>query len=256
MTGAKSETMRFYDDISRQLDSTVYGPFSLFLNFGYVPDANPSYSRIELPEYYINRNSARLVLETIGDCDLTGKRVLDVGCGRGGTVHAICKFFRPASVIGLDLSPAAISFCRAQHQSGIVAFETGDAEHLPFRDGAFDVVTNIESSQHYPKIQDFYKEVLRVLAQGGLFLYTDAMPATRAWELAASLTRTGFVLERDTDITPNVLRSCDEIALSRTQAYAGAGMDDFLGAPGSFYYEELRRGRWTYRIYRWRKGGA
>jgi phthiocerol/phenolphthiocerol synthesis type-I polyketide synthase E len=252
----KIECRQFYDDITARLDGSDVGPFSLFLNFGYVPDASPSHAPVELPEHWINRSSARLVLEVIGRCDLTGRRVLDVGCGRGGTVSVLTAFFRPSSVRGLDLSPAAIAFCRKQHREPQVAFDVGDAEHLPYPGETFDVVINIESSSTYPTVRSFHEEVHRVLVPGGDFLYTDALPVPQFAAATTSLRHTGLKLQVDRDITKNVLRSCDDVAGRRVQAFAGgesSGLDDFLGAPGSHFYEAMKRGEWTYRIQHWKK---
>lgn len=253
----KAECRQFYDDITRSLDASVFGPFSLFLNFGYAATAaTVSSSVITLPEQCLNRNSMRLVLEVIGDCDLSGRRVLDVGCGRGGAVSVITQFFEAASVSGLDLAPAAIQFCRTSQRAAKVAFHVGDAEHLPFPDASFEVVTNIESSSTYPDVCAFYRQVFRVLTPGGDFLYTDAMPVGRFAECTRYLRQTGFVPELDRDITANVLASCDEIAGHRMQAY-GSGPDvatgDFLGTPGSHFYDEMKRRAWAYRIHRWKK---
>ena len=73
------------------------------------------------------------------------------------------------------------------------------------------MVTNVESSHSYPDIRAFYTEVHRVLAPGGYFLYTDLMPAPFVHEYLGALIDLGFDLERDRDITRNVLRSCDEM---------------------------------------------
>jgi len=252
----KAECRQFYDDISRQLDASVFGPFSLFLNFGYAAAGTASYSVVQLPDQCLNKNSMRLVLEVIGDCDLRGRRVLDVGCGRGGTVSVIKQFFEPANVGGVDLAPVAIRFCQANQRGPNVTFQVGDAERLAFPDGSYDVVINVESSSTYPDICAFYRQVFRVLTPGGLFLYTDALPADRFAECTAFLRRTGFTLELDRDITANVLASCDEIAGDRVQAYGAqrdGAISDFLGTPGSHFYDELKSGRWTYRIHRWKK---
>ena len=255
----KAECRQFYDDLSRSLDASEFGPFSLFLNLGYVDTAGTaSYSVVTLPSQCLNRNSMRLVLEVIGDCDVSG-RLLDVGCGRGGTVSVITHFFEPRSVCGLDLAPAAIQFCRASQRDAKVAFHVGDAETLPFPDASFDVVTNIESSSTYPDITAFYREVFRVLAPAGTFLYTDALPVERFAECRRCLRQIGFRQELDRDITENVLASCDEIAGHRIQAYgAGRGdaMADFLSTPGSHCYDEMKRGGWAYRIQRWTKPAA
>jgi SAM-dependent methyltransferase len=253
----KAECRRFYDEISRGLNDSAFAEFSLFLNLGYAGE--PSESAVTLPEQYLNKNSVRLVLEVIGSCDLERKRILDVGCGRGGTVSVIKQFFRANRVCGVDLAPAAIQFCRANHCYTGVMFEIGDAESLVFPDASFDIVTNIESSSTYPDVRAFYQQVWRVLADGGHFLYTDALPAGRFAECTAYLRRLGFNSESDRDITPNVLASCDQIANYRKQAYgarAAGAMDDFLAAPGSNIYETMMRGEWTYRIQRWAKPGV
>ena len=255
----KAECRSFYDGISRRLDASDFGPFSMFLNLGYAEAATPSHSVVELPEWCLNKNSVRLVLEVIGWCDLAGRRVLDVGCGRGGGISVIKQYFAARSAVGLDLAPAAIKFCRATHRHPDVTFEVGDAERLPFPDDSFDVVINIESSSTYPDIRAFYQQVFRVLAPGGYFLYTDALPVGRFAECTDCLRRLGFSLELDRDITPNVLASCGEVAGYRLDAYRAQGdraMSDFLGAPGTRFYDEMKRGEWAYRIHRWKKPAA
>ena len=255
---AKENFRKFYNEVSRQLDSTLFGSFSYFLNYGYAPDASPQCSVVQLPENYINRNSVKLVLELIGDSPLNGRRILDVGCGRGGTIHVLHTFFRPESTTGIDLSANAVQFCRRAHKYPGAAFREGDAERLPLADESFDVVTNVESSHSYPDVRAFYLEVFRVLAPGGVFLYTDVMQRDRSNQCLGMLESIGFQVEVDRDITPNVLRSCDEIALSRVQVFHSrndAGlMQNFLGAPGSQVYEEMKSGAWIYRILRLRKG--
>ncbi len=248
----KANYRRFYNQVSQQLDSNTFGQFSYFLNYGYVPDSSPTFSVVELPDYFMNKNSVRLVLELIGDCDLKDRRVLDVGCGRGGAVQVINQFFAARSITGLDLSPNAIAFCKTRHRYDGVSFYEGDAENLPFADGAFDVVTNIESSHSYPNLHQFYSEVYRVLAADGYFLYTDLLSGEQIKEELIFLRRLGFSVERDHDITANVLLSCDEIASTRAQAYDTRNdsqlMENFLATPGSQVYEQMRHGVWSYRI--------
>jgi hypothetical protein len=73
----------------------------------------------------------------------------------------------------------------------------------------------------------------------------------------AYLQHIGFELERDRDITDNVLLSCNEIAQTRVQAFDSRNdsqtIENFLATPGSYVYEEMRTGRWTYRILKLRK---
>ena len=245
---------RFYDSVSAQLDGNVFGDFSYFLNYGYAANGAPEQAAVALPDHYVNRNSVKLVLEVIGDCPVDGRHVLDVGCGRGGTAHVFKTFFHPASVTGLDLSPVAVGFCTRAHGDATTRFVEGDSEHMPFAAGAFDIVTNVESSHSYPNIARFYGEVMRLLRPGGHFLYTDAL-SLQQWETSRGLlANLGFGVERDVDITPNVLLSCDEVATARVGAFDARSdqglMNNFLATPGSDVYRDLQSGRWNYRLLR------
>jgi SAM-dependent methyltransferase len=255
----KQEYRQFYDNVSRQLNSSEFGTFSVFLNYGYVANEAPQFSGVALPENYLNRNSVKLVLELVGTCDIGGKDVLDVGCGRGGTLATLNTFFAPRSLTGVDLSAEAVAFDRRTHTERKFAFHEGDAEALPCGDEGFDVVCNVESSHSYPNPDRFYAEVFRVLRTPGLFLYTDLL-ALDVWASGReALERLGFAIEHDRDITQNVLLSCDQIARARLAAFSGDNdallMRDFLAAPGSTTYDGMAKGAWQYRILWLRKSG-
>lgn len=253
----KESCRNFYNQVSAQLNHTIFGEYAYFLNYGYVSTGSTDYSRVQLPRHSLNRNCVQLVLELVADCLLDGKSVLDVGCGRGGTVRALKDFFSPSRIVGLDLCPEAIEFCRRIHQWKSVSFLEGDAEALPFPDHAFDVVTNVESSHSYPNRQAFYVEVYRVLSPGGYFLYTDVFSRQQILENLKYLELLGFDLEIERDVTDNVLLSCDEIASFRVEAYDSklepSIRNIFLGVPGSSLYEDMRCRKMNYGMWRFRK---
>jgi phthiocerol/phenolphthiocerol synthesis type-I polyketide synthase E len=254
----KRSCRAFFDDINQSLDSTEFGSFSLFLNFGYVPapDAPPERAVISLPEHVLNKSSVKLVIEVIGGCPLDNRRVLDIGCGRGGTATVVRQYFKPRRFVGMDLSGRAVGFSHRHSGARGMHFVQGDAENLPFPDGSIDVAINIESSTSYPNVRNFFKEVFRVLEPGGDFLYTDVLPVQQASDWAGLLQGVGFHLAEDRDISRNVMLSCDAVARHRMQAYqpgSNAMMNNFLGTPGSHVYEEMKSGRWTYRIMHLRK---
>ena len=247
---AKVGYREFYDDVTRRLERSGMGAASLFLNYGYVSLGDGDEARQEVPAQVFNRNSVRLAFELVGATPLDGRRVLDVGCGRGGTVGLLVGTFG-AVATGVDLSPEAIAFCRQAHD-GSARFEVGDAEHLPFEAESFDAVTNIESSHTYPNLRGFFTEVRRVLAAGGTFLYTDLLPVARWAEVRMLLQSLKLHVESERDITANVLASCDEVAATRTKAFGGSSeaIDNFLAVPGSAVYEQMRAGAWEYRMLR------
>ena len=94
-------------------------------------------------------------------------RVLDVGSGTGALLRLLSGKLHPALAVGVDLSPA---MCRTARSSPSPArFLTGDAEALPFRDGAFDLVISTSTFQWLPRLDEAIAEARRVLVPGGLF---------------------------------------------------------------------------------------
>lgn len=255
---AKAEIRHFYDTVSQQLDATIFGDYSMFLNYGYVADGSPEEASFNLAAHTLNRQAIKLVLEVIGPHDLKSACVLDVGCGRGGTVNTIMQYFSPQKVVGVDLSPQAIAFCRRRYKHEQVKFYTGDAEALSFETGTFDFVINIESSHSYSDIGEFYHGVYRVLKPNGIFLYADNVVVEKMRLCLELLQQIGFKLEVDRDITRNVLLSCDEQSIRKVQTFNESNspevINNFLATPGSPIYEAMKSGQSAYRILRLKKG--
>ncbi len=129
-------------------------------------DADPSHDDSLSPWY-------RLVYEYIGA--VAGLRVLEVACGRGGFVRLLAN--AGAVVTGCDFSGAALHATRLKlctnGQPPPVTLVQGDAQHLPFADGSFDVLVSCETIEHLPDVQAALREMHRVTRPGGkLFLTT------------------------------------------------------------------------------------
>jgi SAM-dependent methyltransferase len=97
-----------------------------------------------------------------------GERVLDVACGTGNT--ALVARARGAEVTGLDLTPELLAVAaRREVEEGFCGIEwrEGDAEAMPFGDGAFDVVVSSCGLMFAPDAQRVAEEVARVTKPGG-----------------------------------------------------------------------------------------
>lgn len=101
--------------------------------------------------------------------------MLDVATGTGFTAFALRPPVR--RVVGLDLTLGMLVEARRfQPAEAGPAWVAGDVEALPFRDGAFDVVTVRRAPHHFPRIEQAVREMLRVLAPGGRLGIIDQVP--------------------------------------------------------------------------------
>ena len=92
-----------------------------------------------------------------------GTRLLDVGAGLGDLCAAATA--RGAVTTGIDLAPNMVRTARERHPG--LTFLEGDAERLPFEDGAFDVVTGAFVINHLPDPERFAgREQLLALLPG------------------------------------------------------------------------------------------
>lgn len=102
--------------------------------------------------------------------------VLDVACGPGAFALALAP--RVTFVRGVDLTPEMLRRARAfqaEKQISNVAFVRGDAEQLPFPEGAFDLVSCQCSFHHMPKPQLVLGEMIRVAKPEGRLLLIDPL---------------------------------------------------------------------------------
>jgi SAM-dependent methyltransferase len=106
--------------------------------------------------------------------DINGRRVLEVGCGRGDFARWMSKVYPEAEITALDFSQAAIEIARARAAASgeRVRFEVGDAQALEFEGGAFDVIVSCETLEHVPEPGTMAAEIRRVLTPGGWFVLT------------------------------------------------------------------------------------
>ena len=98
----------------------------------------------------------------------------------------------------------AITLPRDRSGPGLT-FTRGDAQSMPFPDSCFDAVINIESSHCYPSMAKFLVEVHRVLRPGGSFLFADLRSCDGLDALHGQFEASPLNLEREDDITANVL---------------------------------------------------
>jgi ubiquinone/menaquinone biosynthesis C-methylase UbiE len=108
----------------------------------------------------------QLILEYFGD--LNGKRVLDVGCGKGRFARVLAERYPHASIVGFDLAEAML-----RHVPAPVGACAGSMTALPFPADVFDCVYATESLEHAVQIDVAVGEMCRVARRGGRIVIID-----------------------------------------------------------------------------------
>ena len=182
--------------------------------------------------------------------------MLEVGCGRGGGIRFLVSTLKPKSATGLDFSHNAIRYCSQRNQAlgQHVNYLQGDAHALPFREGSFDVVINVESSHIYEDQAQFFREVKRVLRPGGRFVVADyRLLGTEGMDkLHADLGAAGLRLVSERDISDQVLAACKldsgrrEAMIHKAPGFIRWYLRDFAMVDGSREYVHFKE---TYRYF-------
>ena len=106
-----------------------------------------------------------------------GDRVLDAGCGVGGSAAWLVKH-RRATVVGVNLNATQLRLARQladRHGlDGQVRLIHGDYCSTPLPDASFDVVWGLESVCYAPDKFAFLAEAFRLLRPGGRLVVADA----------------------------------------------------------------------------------
>ena len=212
-----------------------------------------------------------------------GDRVLDAGCGVGGSAIWLAKTYGVA-VVGI--TPVAGQVARAYRyarQHGIgesVAFAQQDYTRTTFTEGCFDVVWAMESVCHAPDKRRFFAEARRLLRPGGRLGIAEYMRSrrpldmdgehllatwVRSWEIPdlgtgdefrAWASEAGFTDVQVWDCTPHVRRSLRRMARIAAFTWPLALLLRALHVRNDLQhrhtrgaweqYRALRRGDWFY----------
>jgi tocopherol O-methyltransferase len=215
-----------------------------------------------------------------------GERLLDAGCGVGGTDVWLASHFG-VKVVGINVQPAHLDQARRTPASraarGLVAFSAQDFTQMAVLDEGIDVVWGLESICHCADKVAFIREAHRVLKSGGrlmvadFFLRREDMPPdqarrigtwTKGWALPglasidgfrADLTAAGFRDIRFRDVGTNVRPSSERLYKASLIARPISAALERIGARSAVQgrsvqasfaqYRALRDAAWTYGIF-------
>lgn len=202
-----------------------------------------------------------------------GQRVLDAGCGVGGSSMWLARNYG-VDTVGISISAKEVERARKytakRGLQGQCTFEQQDYINTNFPDNSFDIVWAQESSCHSPHKDLFVKEAFRVLKPGGKLVLEDWYRTGRpfhpadeklihhflgCWaipdiptqqEITGYMADSGFTEIRFDDVTPYMLRSARHLYLITAWLYPGAFLLRWMRLRTKVLHDNLRaaRGQW------------
>jgi ubiquinone/menaquinone biosynthesis C-methylase UbiE len=130
------------------------------------------------------RLERQLMLDRIGD--VSGKRILEIGCGDGELAILLAK--KGAVVSAIDISETMIAAARqrASAEGAKVDFAVAAAQEIPYADNAFDVVIAVTILCFVRDASPVFQEIARVLKPGGRLVIGE-LGAWSTWAMGRRL---------------------------------------------------------------------
>ena len=178
---SKAESVApYFDGLFEDLQNPAHPAsiaFGRHVPWGYWPHPDAADGT---PEDYANaaEELCQLLCRTAAIRD--GARILDVGCGFGGTIASLNERFDNLDMTGVNIDrrqlkrASQLIHARGNNQ---IRFVHADACQLPFPENSFDMVLAVECIFHFPSRERFFDEVYRVLRSPGSLTLSDILPA-------------------------------------------------------------------------------
>ena len=158
------------------------------MNMGHTPMAKWGFAQFEVPRTAI---------------------VVDIGCGGGYNVRRLLERCPEGHVFGVDISEESVRKSIAVNRNEIgkrCDIVQASVEALPFDDHVLDLATAFETVYFWPDLAENFKEVRRVLRDGGHFVvindpgdpnthWEDKIPGMRSYtaeQIAQAMEAAGF----------------------------------------------------------------
>lgn len=171
-------------------------------------------------------------------------KILEVGCGTGAGANEITKVHPTAEVTALDMQAAAIETCNKLHAAGNphLTCVHGNGMETGFPSETYDIIvvseTHIAAVSLDPETKLILKEIERMLAPGGFFVWGNALP-TRVWVAAEQYFKsdeTALELTEFRNVTTHAVNARVEDG-PRVDAYCNSMFDHLIA---TYYMPQCR----------------
>lgn len=162
----RNEWISNFDQMIFNPSTRAYYGKSEFFNVGYWEPNTPNQEEASF-------NLMEKLLAFIPEKQGT---ILDVGCGLGATTSYLLKYYSPADVMGINISPQQIE--RSRVNAPECKFICMDAVQMDFEENSFDTILCVEAALYFDTREKFLQEAWRVLKPGGYLILADILFAT------------------------------------------------------------------------------
>ncbi|MDU6784344.1 class I SAM-dependent methyltransferase [uncultured Peptoniphilus sp.] len=129
--------------------------------------------------------------------------ILDLGCGGGRNIEYFLT--KADKVYGLDHSKTSVKMAseinKKSIDTGRCKILVGDVKNLPFEDETIDIVTAFETIYFWNDIEECFKEIYRVLKNGGQFLICNEVSSKERRDVKKILKIINFEVYKAEDLT-------------------------------------------------------
>jgi ubiquinone/menaquinone biosynthesis C-methylase UbiE len=125
----------------------------------------------------------RTVCPLLQNIDLSGKCVLDAGCGTGRYLELL-RASNPSTLAGIDFAPAMLKVAKTKFADSSVFLLGGRIDSIPFADRSLDFVLSTLALDHLRDLHGGVSELARVLRPGGAMVISLFHPNAkkRGWQ--------------------------------------------------------------------------
>jgi cyclopropane fatty-acyl-phospholipid synthase-like methyltransferase len=246
----KQKIVAYYEETTEKSYLANWSGAALGLHYGLADETTAS-----LDEAIVNNN--RYVADALGV--RAGMRVLDAGCGVGGTSIWMAQE-RGAKMVGVTLEPAQAAlgarFAAERGMAERVELHVMDFMATTFEPASFDAAFNIESLCHCADLAGYFAHLRSLLRGGAPYGCMDLFVGDGAAELVAevregwsmpnwqsasvvvaALQEAGFEEVRLVDLTAQVRRTAAQVLATASNSQLVIKLDAALGRPASAVYQ-------------------
>jgi tocopherol O-methyltransferase len=237
-TGSLTEAIvGYYDETWLDYRVLWLNRDNLAVHFGYTDDSTRGH-----PDAL--RNVNRVLADRVRI--QPGERVLDAGCGVGGSSLWLATE-RSARVVGITLAARQVAMARSHAvRRGLtdrVHFDVADFTATPFPESSFDIVWAVESLCHAPRKAAFYQEAARLLRPGGRVVVADFIRTARPLDLTGEQLLHEWL---EGWAVPDIDTSAEHLEHLAAAGFTDARLDDVTVHTRPSLRRLYRMAYWTY----------